>query len=311
MSSRGRKAPGKKAKKGGSTARKAVEGTPGVETKPSLQALNSTAQIGNPKFEFQRADSDAPIDGSQNDLFTPPPGRPGTSTPAGINGSYGGGPGSQADTMDLDGLGSSENGLALNHQLSGQTDEVENDDLEYKTWKQVTKRDRALVAADRNRLFKGDRLNADEPAPLRTKAGMRRWLRKQREAGGEGSVAEVIAGAEGADGKEDTQGGETLAEGMEGEEERVLPDYYDTLGAIPQLPSRLRWVEDAEGQVQDSTGEYLRVVPAGHFTSPQSVLTKKMEANMRQMQETRKVCTKIGVVKQMQLQSQVGPERCP
>ncbi|KAI9724980.1 MAG: hypothetical protein M1812_000256 [Candelaria pacifica] len=307
MSSRGRKAPGKKAKKGGNTARKApiVEGTPAVETKPSLQALNPSTQSANPKFELQRADSDAPMEGIQNDLFTPPPGRPGTSTPAGINGSHGGGPGSQADAMDLDGLASSENGLTLGHPISSQTDEVENDNLEYKTWKQVTKRDRALVAADRNRLFKGDRLNADEPAPLRTKAGMRRWLRKQREAMGEGSATEANPGVEGADGREDTQGGETLAEGMEGEEERVLPDYYDTLAAIPQLPNRLRWIEDTEGQVQDSSEEFLRVVPAGHFTSPQSVLTKKMEANMRQMQETRKVCTKIGVVKQMQLQSQM------
>ncbi|KAI9707562.1 MAG: Transcriptional activator spt7 [Candelina mexicana] len=307
MSSRGRKAPGKKAKKGGNTARKApvVESTPGVETKPSLQALNSSAQSANPKFEFQRADSDAPIDGSQNDLLTPPPGRPGTSTPAGINGSYGGGSGSQADAMDLDGLAFSENALSLGHPIPSQTEEVENDDLDYKTWKQVTKRDRALVAASRNRLFKGDRLNADEPALLRTKAGMRRWLRKQRVAVGQASASEVIPGVEGGDSKEDTQGGETLAEGMEGEEERVLPDYYDTLGAIPQLPNRLRWIEDAEGQVQDSSEEFLRVVPTGHFTSPQSILTKKMEANMRQMQETRKVCTKIGVVKQMQLQSQM------
>merc|ERR1711881_305350 len=51
--------------------------------------------------------------------------------------------------------------------------------------------------------------------------------------------------------------------------------------------------------------ETLRMLPPGHFTAPDSILSRKMEANMRQMQETRKVCAKIGVVKQMQLQTQM------
>jgi transcriptional activator SPT7 len=98
---------------------------------------------------------------------------------------------------------------------------------------------------------------------------------------------------------------ETLAERMEGEEELVLPDYYDTLSAIPDIPARLQWVEDADGNVIDRAEECLRVVSPGHFTAPQSSLTTKVEANMRQMQETRKLCSKIGVIKQMQLQAQV------
>jgi transcriptional activator SPT7 len=91
----------------------------------------------------------------------------------------------------------------------------------------------------------------------------------------------------------------------------MLPEYYDTVAAIPELSDRLRWVEDGEGQVIDPSEEFLRVVPKGYFTSRDSILTRKMEANMRQMQETRKVCTKIGVVKQMQLQSQVRCQTLP
>ena len=95
---------------------------------------------------------------------------------------------------------------------------------------------------------------------------------------------------------------------MEGTEERVLPDYYETMAAIPELPWKLQWIEDTEGQIVQTSDENLHVVPKGLFTAPESNFTKKMESNLRQMQETRKVCTKIGIVKQMQLQSQVSLE---
>lgn len=306
MSSRGRKAPGKKSKKGATTARKApiteVESTPGPDNKPSLATVASSGSGAHIRSDHLKVDYDTAMEGSQNGLSTPPPG---TITPLvnGIASSVP--PGSQTDGMDIDAIGPPVNGNTLSHPLVGHDDDTEHDDIEYKTWKQVTKRDRALVAAERSRLFKGDHLNPDEPALLRTKAGMRRWLRKQRQADVEGAAGERKIGPAVGDDEDANPSGETLAEGMEGEEETVLPDYYNTVAAIPELSDRLRWVEDAEGQVIDPSEEFLRIVPKGYFTSPESILTRKMEANMRQMQETRKVCTKIGVVKQMQLQSQV------
>lgn len=300
ISSRGRKAPGKKAKKGVTSRKEPVrlEGTPGAETKPTIQGLHSTGSSTNLKHEFLRADSDMAMEGSQNGLSTPPPG---TITPAGLNGHFGSGqPGSQVDPLEMDAFGNIANGTGHGHPLGVPLD---HDDLEYKTWKQVTKKDRAIVAAERHRLFKGDHLNPDEPALLRTKAGMRRWLRKQKEAS-----SDIASGKRKSDAIEPVEpgpSGETLAEGMEGTEERMLPDYYDTTAAIPELPERLQWIEDEKGNVIPTSEEYLRIVPKGLFTSPQSEFTKKMESNMRQMQETRKVCTKIGIVKQMQLQSQV------
>jgi transcriptional activator SPT7 len=277
MSSRGRKT----GVKGSTKARKSAPGrdevTPGPEQKPTLQ-LNGV--VGNLAHEG----SDAGLDGS-NGFATPPIGATGSITPAGAYGAVG----SQADAMDID--GPSINGLSLGQALADDLHE----DEEYKIWKQVTKKDRALVAKERNRLFKGDRLNPDEPALLRSKAGMRRWLRQQKQAQ-ESSKS---------DGTVKNAAQETLAERMEGEEELVLPDYYDTLSAIPDIPARLQWVEDADGNVIDRAEECLRVVPLGHFTAPQSSLTAKVEANMRQMQETRKLCSKIGVIKQMQLQAQV------
>ena len=291
MSSRGRKAPGKKTKKGVSAARKspsgALEGTPSAEGKPNTQAPT--------KNDLLRADSETDLGGSQTGFSTPPPG---TLTPLG--GAVGAiSSSSQVDVTDVDGF-SQANGV------SGAGGEQEYEDPEYKAWKQVTKKDRALAASERHRLFKGDKLNPEEPALLRRKAGMRRWLRHQKQAIADGAAGAKQVADSGPESQPTEANNETLAEGMEGEEERMLPDYYDAMSAIPDLPQRLRWIEDSEGQVMDTSEDFLRILPPGSYVSPDSKLTKKMAANMRQMQETRKICTKIGVVKQMQLQSQVG-----
>jgi transcriptional activator SPT7 len=297
ISSRGRKAPGKKAKKG-SSARKAPAGINEGSPAPDMRAPPHGLANGlgsNLKRESLRADSESLIDGSS----TPP----GTLTPAGVNGVSSHGAFNHHDPMEVDGLDTPFNGIGLSSGRFGE--EVEVDDVEYKAWKQVTKKDRALVTAERHRLFIGNRINPDEPALLRTRSGMRRWLRKQKEAipggpsGKRNATAEdaVLLGAESS--------GETLAEGIEGDEERVLPDYYDPLSAVPDIAPRLRWVEDSQGQVQDPSDEFLRILPPGSFVSRESSLTKRIEDNMRQMQATRKICSKIGVVKQMQLQSQV------
>lgn len=299
ISSRGRAATGGKKSKKGTVARKAPadapEGSPvpALESKPAVNQLVPNGLGSNLKHEHLRADSESNVDGSQQDLLTPPPG---TITPSGVN--TGLGHGTQPEAMDIDGE-SSINGMIPS---DGAHEEAENDDLEYQTWKQVTKKDRALVTAERHALFKDDRLDPEQPALRRTKQGMRSWLKKQKPTG-----SDVMPGTKTeADKDEESQpGGETLAEGMQVEEERLLPDYYDTMAGVPDIPKRLLWIEDSEGNVADPSDEFLRVVPKGTFTSPESNLTRKIAENLRQIQNTRKVTSKIGVVKQMQVQSQM------
>ncbi|KAF2851128.1 hypothetical protein T440DRAFT_517601 [Plenodomus tracheiphilus IPT5] len=294
MASRGRKAPSKGGK-GSSAARTAppagLEDTPGPETRPPVPSLNNT--VSNLKNEFLRADSE--MEGSVNGFATPPP--PGTLTPSGLNGiSKSGINDSQADPSEADGTA-----VSVSDTLE---EEADHDDLEFKTWKQVTKKDRAIIASERHRLFRDDHLQADEPAILRTKAGMRRWLRHRKQAIEEDSASGVISVPDGKDGVQ-AIAGESLAEGIEGEEERQIPDYYDAVCAIPDLTERLQWVEDAEGNVVQQVEEYMRIVPAGQFTAPDSALSHRMDANIQSLQDTRKICAKIGIVKQMQLQSQL------
>ncbi|KAK5108651.1 hypothetical protein LTR62_008142 [Meristemomyces frigidus] len=288
LASRGRKAPKKGSKGAPSSARKApsvaVEDASRTPAPDVKTALNTAAHLKN---DFLRAESEA-HDASSAGFSTPPP--PGTISPM-ANGTHGNG---VADVMEVDGLG---------HSVLSTHDDPDEDDTEYKTWKQVTMKDRAIAAAERNRLFHGDRLNADEPALLRSKAGMRRWLRQQKliaphDKDKRDESQDAVEEAE-------TLGiGETLAEGIEKDEDSTLPDYYDPLSTIPDLREKWRWTTDSEGHVVQQSEEWMRMFPKAHYKSPDGMFTQKMEANMRQMQETRKICSKIGLVKQMQLQGQ-------
>ncbi len=135
---RSRTAPSKGAKKGNSTGRKAP---PTITEEP---ADVKSASASSMRKDFPRADSDAPMEGIVNGFSTPPPAG-GTLTPIGLNGVIHSG-NSQADVSDADGPGFSVIDLS-------QQDDVEFVDLDFSTWKQVTKKARAHASADRHRLF--------------------------------------------------------------------------------------------------------------------------------------------------------------
>lgn len=289
MASRGRKAPSKSKKGPTNSSEEAAkddgEMTPNAESKPAVHASSS-----NLRNEFLRADSDMPGDHLTNGFGTPPPGN---VTPL-VNGfSANGAAGSQTD-MDAESVAQ-----------TGVSEEVDEDDADFKTWKQITKKDRATAAADRHKLFRGDQLNAEEPALLRNKAGMRRWVRQQKQYLSSQTSQDIEADGSNKNGEVQ---GETLAEGIEKDQDKTLPDYYELLTSIPAIPDHLKWQDDDEGHAVSQSEQFLRLYPANDFTSKESKLTSKMEANMRQIQKTRKVCTKIGYVKQIQVQHQVSDE---
>lgn len=286
MSSRGRKATTKGANKSRKAPNDPKEDTPVVDQKPILQVNGLLGKLGREGSE---------IDGS-NGFATPP--IAGSITPGAANGPSG--ITSNADAMDID--GPSINGMSLN-QAFGQAAEQAYEDEEYKIWKQSTKKDRALTAKERFMLFKDNKLNTDSPALLRSKAGMRRFLTRQKEAELTNSTEFDDSAKKAKD--VPNKAPETLAEGIEEEKEQVIPDYYIPLSSIPDIPSKLQWMEDGEGQVINQHEDFLQLVPPNSFVSPQSKFTKKMDENIRQIQETRKLATKISVIKQMQVQSQV------
>lgn len=280
--SRGRKAPGKGSKKGASNTRKAPnaakEATPGADTKPHLNGLRQGSH---------REDSNAPTE--VNGFQTPPPG---SAVVNGIKESQ------NHETADGD-------HSTINGDLNVEAEDPELDDFEYRLWKQTTKKARAEIASERNRLFRADRINGDESALLRSKAGMRRFMRQQKQSQQQQDPDASATTTEEAN--KVRLPGESLANSMEEEgDSAYIPESYDPVSGVPDIDARLAWEEDEEGNVIPHADECLRLLPEGLFRAPESKLSTKMDSNMRQMQETRKVVAKIGIVKQMQIQTQVS-----
>jgi transcriptional activator SPT7 len=289
MSSRGRKTGTKGANKSRKAPNDKKEDTPAIDQKPLLQVNGILGKHG-------REDSEA-FDGSNG--FSTPVGRSNTpGMPNGVSNM-----GSNADAIDVD--GSTLSGMALN-QAFGEAAEQAFESEEYKIWKQTTKKDRALVSKERNLLFKENKLNAEASAALRTKAAMRRFLKHQVEAESQATGADLDSDAHAAPVQDSAnKPSETLAEGIAEEVERVLPDYYDTLSNIPDIEPKFRWIEDGEGHVINQHEDFLHTVAPGSFVAPHSRLAKKIDNNIHQIQETRKLSSKISVIKQMQVQTQV------
>jgi len=311
IASRGRKAPSKKGKKGAGPARKAPpadDSTATQENKPDSVGSGLPGPLNHLKNEVMRSGVDSGGEGSQHGHSTPPP-PSGMMTPV-IGHSHL--DGLVAAHAQLEGIMIPQTGDAMELDTMSITapgvgsavDEPEQEDDDYKVWKQITKKDRAHLAAERYRLLGSDKINPEATALLRTRGGMRRWLRRHNLSGVDKRATEADKKSEK---HEDAEAAiaTTLADDIDVEEERMVPDYYDVLSAIPQLEPRLRWVEDDEGHVIEQREECLRMVADSYFKSPSSTLTTTITDNMRQVQETRKLVAKIGVVKQMQIQAQV------
>lgn len=311
IASRGRKAPSIKGKKGAGPARKAPpadDSTATLEHKTESVGSGLPGPLSHLKNEVLRSGTEAVGEASQHCLTTPPP-PSGMLTPIGGHARSEGPVGAHAqlegiiipqngDTMELDTMNISAHGAGLI------ADEPEHEDEDYKVWKQITKKDRAHLAAERYRLLGSDKINPEATALLRTRGGMRRWLRRHNLSGVDKRATEADKKSEK---HEDAEAAiaTTLADDIDVEEERMVPDYYDVLSAIPQLEPRLRWIEDDEDHVIEQREECLRMVADSDFKIPVSALTTTINDNMRQVQEIRKLVAKIGVVKQMQIQAQV------
>lgn len=98
------------------------------------------------------------------------------------------------------------------------------------------------------------------------------------------------------------RGTDKLVEEGGSDEAPLIPDYYEPLSAVPELPWNVEW---RPGEEVDIQGDSLRIGSKDIFKAPSTGLVNKMDANNRQMQETRKICSKISVIKQMQTQTQI------
>ncbi|EWC48248.1 hypothetical protein DRE_02352 [Drechslerella stenobrocha 248] len=172
--------------------------------------------------------------------------------------------------------------------------EVEEDlDPEYKTWKTMTKKSRARAASERHKLFRGEKIQPDEPALIRARVGMGRYIRSELAHGNKDAMAKEIRGPLAA------------AVGDQADEvDEMLPNYYKVMDGVPEIPWNLSWLGDEDEDV-DKFNENLRLAPKGIFLQPVGGLGKPIDANIKYIQDTRKLVHKIGVIKQMQTQTQI------
>ncbi|KAI5290577.1 Transcriptional activator spt7, partial [Ascosphaera acerosa] len=318
MTSRGRPAGGKGARKGKGLGARATTSA-SAKTKPATAAAAAAAAAADDASQSTPGvDGGVRLDATSGQQAS-------SAAPAGsdLQSDAQGSPPLEASQLHdgMDGLeleNDGPNALAAAAEFSRPI--IDFDNPEYKMWKQVTQKGRAEMTKERHRLFKGGKLNGEEPALLRTQAGMRRWLRgkvtgvEELSAMAPGGTSPAGSAADNGPSRPaataslahnaQSPTGETLAENMDQEVDHVVPDYYDVMSAMPDIPEQLRWVEDSEGNAIDMCEEYLRMLPPAVFLQPPSKFAKKLDANMRQMQESRKVCSKIVMVRQMQQQTQ-------
>lgn len=255
---------------------------PGTKKTRKGARVEGTPEAKPPVVNLLRADSNPPGNDSQTSVgmngFPTPCG--GTPIPNGLS----------AHLMSQ---------MEIDHDRIDDTN-----DVEYQAWKTMTKKARAKAAGERHKLFRGNRLNPDEPALLRSREGMGRFLKNEDRH---------LKSAQDADDleKDGDIGGGKLADSTDDvdDEGPLLPDYYDPLAVVPELPWGIAWYGD--GDEVDLQDDDLRLAPKGIFTAPKSELGKRLDANIKQMQDTRKLCSKIGVIKQMQVQTQVCIITCP
>ena len=143
--------------------------------------------------------------------------------------------------------------------------------------------------SERHKLFRGNRLDPDAPALLRSREGMGEFLRAQAKHfhrhDDDGLPADSTK----------------LVEEGASEDKPIIPDYYNPMSIVPELPWTLEW---RPGEEVDLTGD-IRMGNKDIFKAPPNGLSIKMASNMKKMQETRKICSKISVIKQMQTQTQI------
>ena len=152
-----------------------------------------------------------------------------------------------------------------------------------------------FVQSERRRLIRGNKINPEEPALIRSRIGMARHIRNA-----ERHLKDIE--------EEDLSVG-TLFGDAEEEDGILLPDYYYPQACVPDIPWRTVWANDGDDDEVEMPDERVRLAPRGIFLPPKSSLAGKIDENIKQIQETRNLCAKIGVVKQMQVQTQVRQDR--
>lgn len=180
--------------------------------------------------------------------------------------------------------------------ISGQAEEPPSDqeeggedaDVETQVWQSKFNQQRAIYCCKRGDLFKDNKLQVDAPATLRKQYSMTKF-------------EEIMNGPAG-DSLEDNQPKRLfsrtgLLESIESDKKPFLLE-YEVGSGVPAVPWELdaRNVDDGMEHLQPED-----IKPSNYIA--RGGLNQKMNQNLHEMQQIRKVCSKISLIRQMQQQS--------
>ncbi|CDK26293.1 unnamed protein product [Kuraishia capsulata CBS 1993] len=164
---------------------------------------------------------------------------------------------------------------------------IEEDDLEMQTWRTLTANSRFKLCSRRSALFKGSKLQPNEEAILRDAQQMSNF---SNYLGDENNL--VLH----------------RNQYLDDNDEPYLIE-YDIGGGVPSIP--FKGLSEADLEALDNeaieklmrTGQDFNSLPPSRFTSNQSGTTKNiLLQNIDLMQDVRKICFKISLIRQMQTQ---------
>lgn len=175
-------------------------------------------------------------------------------------------------------------------QVGDDSNGAEDEDLEYLTWSNLTSNARFKICAKRSQLFKDNKIQPEGEALLRSVEQMSNFSHYL------GDEAGIIFNSNRLE----------FLDRNEHDDPYLIE--YDVTGGIPTLPYPGVSLEDEEKMENELVSKYLstqnmeEVEPSPFVPNPRG-LSKNYTENITLMQDIRKICFKISLIRQMQTQA--------
>ncbi|CCH41053.1 putative permease [Wickerhamomyces ciferrii] len=251
---------------------------------PTATADQQQSEVSTPLPQDSTKDNNQTTDAStttlnQSNVSTPNPNAPITQ---GTQGTQGNTSTVQADTTELD---DEEQDDQNSNEYLNQEDN-DKDDLEIQTWKNLTAKTRANFCSKRSNLFENNKLNIENDAILRDSTKMSNFQSHLK------NHVEIK--------------NQSLNKSNNGRNQELDDLYlieYDVTGGLPSIP--YKGIDEDELDKQESK-LIDKVLADGlkpsEFAPKNGGLNKIINENIEEMQEIRKICFKISLIRQMQQQ---------
>uniref|UniRef100_A0A060T7R8 SAGA complex subunit Spt7 n=1 Tax=Blastobotrys adeninivorans TaxID=409370 RepID=A0A060T7R8_BLAAD len=264
----------------GRTSRKGPGKGPGKHTTKGKKRKLEDTEDGPTADNAEEAEQDVKMSEPEDSRGSQPPPPSGTRSPV---------PASVRESTPRYGTpGDSELQNAEEEAAAASDNDESNLDAETMAWRKTFTQQRSIYACARGNIYKDNKLQMDAPAPLRTQLKMSKY---------EEALNSLSNGGE--DNKHKPFFARGILESLNDNDKSYLME-YDVGSGVPPVP----WALDPKN-TDDGMG-HLNIddIKPSAFLC-QGGLTNKMNDNLKEMQEIRRICSKISLIRQMKQQAYV------